>query len=497
MKSTIYKEFEQSGDEMLKSKLRDLTFQTLKNTINSIEALAFLHSLLNTEEHREAKMRLSLEQNLITMRNSYLQKTAENHTGLLNALIDIRKKIAMDSNFHTLGSEVDEFMKKVRHNWDSRTVDPEELRDNLTDILRIVDPDASSIPRVMSKQAYQARQNGNLGHSHLGEVNKNYISVGNENFGTQNSNYNPNMSTLQSNRVGQTPFNGSLGESSMMRNENRLTTNFQGGSHIGPRISSTHINHTPGLGTTITTSVGNVITPLKSFSPKKEHIGKPKYYRLDDNGNRIEIDGPLQTIGTPNRMAHSNIRPSPLGNSSIPQINIATNNSAFSTHPYSRSPRVSHSTVNMTPQRRPMGITPLTPSQMITPNTPPPGVRGAYNYTSPLRIFPHTPRIHKQEGNNHFNPLEKRVTFQSPNSGLRKVKVFSPGGRIIRIEGDNGYELSTAHHEETKPMSEEVKIMVADAKEDFSNPEVEIFDCDDCKFISLFNVVLKFNYSPC
>lgn len=92
MKSNIHKSYDQSGDDMLKSKLRDLTFQTLKNTINSIQTLTFLHYILNTEENREAKMRLSLEQNLINLRNNYLHKTTETHTNLLTSLIEIRKK---------------------------------------------------------------------------------------------------------------------------------------------------------------------------------------------------------------------------------------------------------------------------------------------------------------------------------------------------------------------------------------------------------------------
>lgn len=211
----------------------------------------------------------------------------------------------MDPNSSQLGSEVDGLMNKIRQNWDSRTVDPEEMRDNLTDILRIVDPDAAAIPRVMSKQTYDARKNNNHLHlSSIGDINKNYISVGNENFGTGNSGYNPNVSTINSHHA-QTPFNGGLGmgESSIMHNETRMTARLPGPSHISPRISTTHVSHSPGVGTTITTSVGNIVTPL---SPSKgQPIGKPRYYRLDENGNRVEIDGPLQTIGTPNRLNNS------------------------------------------------------------------------------------------------------------------------------------------------------------------------------------------------
>lgn len=476
MKSTIYKTYDQSGDEMLKSKIRDLTFQTLKNTINSIQTLTFLHNILNSEENRDLKMRLSLEQNLINLRNNYLHKTTETHTNLLTSLIDVRKKLAMDPDSGHIGSEIDGLMNMVRQNWDSRSVDPEQLRDNLTDILRIVDPDASAIPRVVSKQTYDARKKENLRRSSIGD--QNYISVGNENFGTIKSQYNPNMSNLHSTNH-QTPFNGSigLGESSIMNHEPRITANLPGNLHVSPRISSTHINHNPGIGTTITTSVGNIITPLP-HSPAKQKIGKPRYFRLDDNGNRVEIDGPLQTIGTPNRINNSGsiIRRSPLGTSSIPQVNIATNNSAFSTHHYSRSPRISHSGINMTPQRRPMGMSPLTPSRMITPNTPPPVIHKAYPPSSPLRIFPKTPRM--TPGRVISQPsMERRVVFHSPTSGSNKVKVMSPGGRLIRIEGQNGFGGS-----EQKPMSEDIKIMVTDAKEDFSNPEIETFDCDDCKF---------------
>lgn len=472
--NSIHKPYKEIQDETLKSKLRDLTFQTLKNTINSIDTLVFLHKLLNSPENSDAKMRLGLEENLINLRNRTLQKTSENQSDLLGHLMSLRKRLGMDASSYQLGLEVDEHMAKMRRSWDARVVNPEEMRDNLTDILRIVDPDAAPVPRVVSKNSFGGMNGGDV-------VNKNYISVGNENFGTQNSAFNANVSTIQSSRIGQTPFNGSLRGSNMIPSDVRRA---EGMGNFSPRASTTRVTHvSPSIRTTVTHTIGNIVQPGKplaqnqigetarNLTPSRKQIGKPRYYRLDDNGNRVEIDGPPQPMGTPSRVRSSMIGTSPIRNAKPPLVNISTHNSAFNTQNLNRSPnRLRHSNINMTPQRRPMGMAPLTPSRMITPNTPPPALATrAYPTTSPLRIFPQTP--------NRMTP--SRVS----QIGISNTIIGNPHSQKPYTQV-GGVRASAIRPEQTKGISQDARIMLADAKEDFSNPEIELFDCHDCKFPS-------------
>jgi len=47
----------------------------------------------------------------------------------------------------------------LKNDWGKDSINPEVLRDNLTDLLRVVDPGSQAIPRVMTRKAFEGQNN--------------------------------------------------------------------------------------------------------------------------------------------------------------------------------------------------------------------------------------------------------------------------------------------------------------------------------------------------
>jgi hypothetical protein len=193
----------------------------------------------------------------------------------------------------------------------------------------------------------------------------------------------------------------------------------------------------------------------------------PKYYRIDEHGNRIQIDKPV--AGTP----------------------IRRSNSVLS-HPITHSPHRSpiRTTLPKSPSQPLLGMT-------MTPSRSQPTLLSTVGTPGP----------------------ERRMLFTDPQTGQKMIKVTSPGGRtVLKIEpyrdshspsGINRSSYSpSGQYNLTQPstgfvrpvlpsqtttlrtgripttsdnISMQARRMIDDATSDFANPEIEDFDCDDCK----------------
>jgi len=91
MKSEIYQNYEGSGDDTTKLKLKDLTIQILKNSVSMAQIVMGAHKILNSPEHLDFKHKNSMEQNLITLRNEFLTQSISNSNFLYNSLSNLRK----------------------------------------------------------------------------------------------------------------------------------------------------------------------------------------------------------------------------------------------------------------------------------------------------------------------------------------------------------------------------------------------------------------------
>lgn len=69
------------------------------------------------------------------------------------------------------------------------------------------------------------------------------------------------------------------------------------------------------------------------------------------------------------------------------------------------------------------------------------------------------------------------MVYTSPTTGQKKIRILGPNEEI----GVGQFGGMTSRSGMTAVEDEEIKTMIMDAKEDFSDPIEEIFDCDDCK----------------
>jgi hypothetical protein len=74
----------------------------------------------------------------------------------LNNYSNFRNTVAQHENSANIGRGLNDITTKVQNDWNGGAVDPSKLRDKLTDLLRILDPQAQPVPRVMTRQAYDA-----------------------------------------------------------------------------------------------------------------------------------------------------------------------------------------------------------------------------------------------------------------------------------------------------------------------------------------------------
>jgi hypothetical protein len=456
MKTNIYSAYERSGNINIKTKLRELTFQILKNSISSIKALTTLHSKVADSGPLDQLSQTQLSEQLTHYRNSLASSNFETHKKILESLARIQTRVAATPNLISTAQELNSLGESIRANWDSKGVNPEELRNSLTDVLRIVDPQASSIPRVMTQEAFELRKSIVRG-TPTRAVTTPKRSVPDLGLGA------PGLRT------------------------STLTAGFSPVSQKMP------LSQMP-----ISTNIQNIPNKLDlmndgDLSKSRASVAKPKYYRIAEDGSRIEIDGPLlpsSNMGTPNKpkIGHNVSIHSPSGLSGLTSFGQsmirpqAAHQPGFggmtyrtpegSQYPF-KGPELSVSTPRVVTRGRGIGAGGMTPSRLITPNTPPPH----YPPTSPMRIYPNSPLMTPRGLNSQSRLGERRVVYTSPTTGQKKIRILGPNEEI----GVGQFGGMTSRSGMTAVEDEEIKTMIMDAKEDFSDPIEEIFDCDDCK----------------
>lgn len=192
-------------------------------------------------------------------------------------------------------------------------------------------------------------------------------------------------------------------------------------------------------------------TPANNLINVNPQAG-PKYYRIDENGNRIQIDGPI----TPGGIT------TPLRRESLSPIN----------------------------RRSSLDRRPLAPIQSLS-NVSPMSRNASLNHLHPTLLQPsRSVQMLPQVG-----IPEKRVYFNDPRTGAKMVRVTTPRGKnLLRIEpaetrNRNAAILSRSPTGvvlgSTPPTNPQLKPqtrrMLDDAKTDFSNPVIEDFEVSDCK----------------
>lgn len=142
MQSDIYQHYEASGEEGTKMKLKDLTYQVLKNAVSMVEVAMGAHQILNSQENVEFKQRNAIEQHLIGLRNDFLTHTISSNTVIMNSINNFRNVVVANEDSSHIGRQLNNITNNIQNEWNKNSVNPTKLRDKLTDLLRIVDPES-------------------------------------------------------------------------------------------------------------------------------------------------------------------------------------------------------------------------------------------------------------------------------------------------------------------------------------------------------------------
>jgi len=124
MKGAIYNAYERSGEATIKSKIRDLTFQILKNAIASTKLLTNLHSELLNKNGQEPTSQHQIIEELTHYRNDTAAMNFENHKNLLESLARIQTRIGSMPNMVSTAQEINKLGEEVRDDWNSAGVNP-------------------------------------------------------------------------------------------------------------------------------------------------------------------------------------------------------------------------------------------------------------------------------------------------------------------------------------------------------------------------------------
>ena len=98
------------------------------------------------------------------------------------------------------------------------------------------------------------------------------------------------------------------------------------------------------------------------------------------------------------------------------------------------------------------------------------------------------PTIPVQSNYNGAPVIERKLIYRDPNSGARMMKVCTPNGTIKRVECLD--EIVQPPLPVNNDLDEETEMMIRDAKIEFGDPDIEEFNCDECKFSNF----PKFNF---
>lgn len=239
---------------------------------------------------------------------------------------------------------------------------------------------------------------------------------------------------------------------------------------IDRRNSNSRIIRNPSINRLQSGSKPGMIRNGQNLAP-----AAPKYYRIDERGNRIPIEKPGYNDKSPLGARKRSISPMQ-GRPSTGQLRrpLSSINSINQSKPI-YSPMNQNGSVKYLTPSRVQGNSQISrpPSAMASP--------------SPFR-----------HGTSPTPVGEKRIYFNDPKTGNRMIKVTTPrGNNILRIEPceprksfqpqqrsaskitDKGITPQTNPH-----LNPQIRRMVDDAKSDFSDPVIEDFDVSDCNTLS-------------
>lgn len=232
---------------------------------------------------------------------------------------------------------------------------------------------------------------------------------------------------------------------------------------ISRRNSNSRIIRNPSVKRLESGSKPRVIRNSQNVAP-----AAPKYYRIDERGNRIPIEKPKYD-------AKRSISP-------------------IQGRPSTGQQRHPLTSINGTNQSKPI-YSPMNRT-------------GSVNYLTPGRIQG-TPQLNRsssaiaspspfRHGSSPAPLGEKRIYFNDPKTGARMIKVTTPrGNNILRIEPAEMRippQAKAPHQRSASKVTEkgvtpqtnphldpQIRRMVDDAKSDFCDPVIEDFDVTDCK----------------
>lgn len=94
-------------------------------------------------------------------------------------------------------------------------------------------------------------------------------------------------------------------------------------------------------------------------------------------------------------------------------------------------------------------------------------------------------------GNTYVSPVvERKLIYVDPVTGARMMKVCTPEGTIKRVEVLDQVPEPVKYV--NNDLDDDTSQMIRDAKREFSDPEIEEFECDDCKLFIIFFINLIF-----
>lgn len=93
------------------------------------------------------------------------------------------------------------------------------------------------------------------------------------------------------------------------------------------------------------------------------------------------------------------------------------------------------------------------------------------------------PTIPVEKEYNGATVIERKLIFRDPQTGARMMKVCTPNGTIKRVECLD--DIVQQDLPVNNDLDEETEMMIRDAKIEFGDPDIEEFNCDECKFIYL------------
>lgn len=93
-------------------------------------------------------------------------------------------------------------------------------------------------------------------------------------------------------------------------------------------------------------------------------------------------------------------------------------------------------------------------------------------------------------GNTYVSPVvERKLIYVDPVTGARMMKVCTPEGTIKRVECLD--EVQEQENVVNNYLDQDTSDMIRDAKREFKDPNIDEFDCDECKkILDFFNKIL-------